>query len=373
VSLKPAGRGASKNPEKGDGCLLTWLPRLSWGVAILMVAFTGYMLFLHAPAAYSAFTGATIRPELTEAVDSPTEEVGETTSLTMPDIEQPAIAAVSRNTDPHTIIPDRPRSEASDYVVEKGDSIFGIAKTFGLKPATVLWANYDVLNANPNELSVGDKLRIPPTDGVFYKWKDGDTLQGIAGEFKANAKDILTWPGNHLDLLKPVVKPGTYVMVPGGWRPTTPWLIPTMWRANAGASRGIKAGCATGTGGAVGTSTFIWPAGNHYLSGNDYSEIHLGIDIAAGEGAPVFASDSGVVVWAAPIGGGYGNMIMIDHGNGYTTLYAHLSVFLVHCGASVNQGQRIAMAGSTGNSTGPHLHFEVRSGGAFINPWYVLP
>ena len=373
MSLKPTARGASQSPKQGDGCLLTWLPRLSWGVAILMVLFTGYMLFLHAQVAFSAFTGGRFQPTPVAEVDTPTQESAENEKLTLPEIDPPIIEAVSRSTNPHTIVPDRPRSEASEYVVQKGDSIFGIAKTFGLKPETVLWANYDTLNDNPNDLTVGAKLRIPATDGIYYLWKNGDTLEEVAEKYKANVQDILTWPGNHLDLLNPVLKANSYVMVPGGWRATQPWLVPTMWRANAGASRGLKAGCATGTGGAIGTGTFVWPADNHYLSGNDYSDIHLGIDIAAGLGAPVYASDSGVVVWAAPIGGGYGNMIMIDHGNGYTTLYGHLSAFLVHCGSSVFQGQRIGLAGSTGNSTGPHLHFEVRSGGAFINPWYVLP
>ncbi len=368
MSLKPTPRGASKGP----GFLQTWLPVLSWGVAILMVAFTGYMLFLHAAVAYSAFTGIPLQPTVDVGVIPPTEEPDELASLSLPEISPAVVGSVARSTNPHTIVPDRPRSDASEYVVEKGDSVFGIAKYFGLKPTTVLWANYDVLNDNPNELSIGDNLRIPATDGVYVKWKDGDTLQGLADKYKAKVKDILTWPGNHLDLLDPVVKSGTYVMIPGGWRPTQPWLVPTMWRANSGASRGIKSGCAT-NGGAVGTGYFVWPAGNHSLSGNDYWEGHLGIDIAAGDGAPVYASDSGVVVYAAPIGGGYGNMIMIDHGNGYTTLYAHLSAFLVSWGSSVAQGQRIASAGSTGNSTGPHLHFEVRSGGAFINPWYVLP
>ena len=92
-------------------------------------------------------------------------------------------------------------------------------------------------------------------------------------------------------------------------------------------------------GGAVGTGYFVWPAVNHFLSGNDYWSGHLGIDIAAGEGAAIYAADSGVVVYAGAIGGGYGNMIMIDHGNGYHTLYAHLSVVSVYCGQSIYQGK----------------------------------
>ncbi len=99
----------------------------------------------------------------------------------------------------------------------------------------------------------------------------------------------------------------------------------------------------------------------------------MGIDIAAGMGAAIYASDTGVVVYAGPIGGGYGNMIMIDHGNGYQTLYGHLSQINVRCGANVYGGQLIGLAGSTGNSTGPHLHFEVRYLGGFVNPWKVLP
>jgi murein DD-endopeptidase MepM/ murein hydrolase activator NlpD len=118
----------------------------------------------------------------------------------------------------------------------------------------------------------------------------------------------------------------------------------------------------------------VWPADNHFLSGNDYWSGHLGIDIAAGEGAPVYAADSGVVTMAQ--GGdnyGYGNVIQIDHGNGYSTVYAHLSVIGVGTCQSVYAGQWIGGAGNTGNSQGAHLHFEVRQGGGFINPWFVLP
>ena len=131
---------------------------------------------------------------------------------------------------------------------------------------------------------------------------------------------------------------------------------------------------ARGNCGSVGSGGFVWPADNHFLSGNDYWSGHLGIDIAAGEGAPIYAADSGVVTMAQ--GGynyGYGNVIQIDHGNGYSTIYAHLSVIGVAPCTSVGAGQWIGSSGNTGNSQGAHLHFEVRQGGGFINPWFVLP
>ena len=131
--------------------------------------------------------------------------------------------------------------------------------------------------------------------------------------------------------------------------------------------------CDTSTGGYYGSGTFIWPTATHIISGNDFASWHLGIDIGAGMGSPVYASDSGLVVYAGLSLQGYGNMIMIDHGNGYQTLYGHLSVISVSCGQGVLQGGLIGYSGSTGNSTGPHLHFEVRYMGGFINPHYVLP
>ena len=124
---------------------------------------------------------------------------------------------------------------------------------------------------------------------------------------------------------------------------------------------GLGSGGCSGdfSGGAVGTGGFIWPTANHYVSGNDYWSGHLAIDIAAGLGDPVWAADTGVVVFAGWSNGGYGNMVMIDHGNGWQSLYGHLSQVIAGCGQSVGQGQTIGLAGSTGNSTGPHLHFEI--------------
>jgi murein DD-endopeptidase MepM/ murein hydrolase activator NlpD len=125
--------------------------------------------------------------------------------------------------------------------------------------------------------------------------------------------------------------------------------------------------------GPVGSGAFVWPGDNHFLSGNDYSPSHPGIDIAAGEGSPVYAADSGVVTAMGNDDSGYGNVIQIDHGNGYSTVYAHLSVIGVSMCQGVYAGQRIGAAGNTGNSRGVHLHFEVVRDGWSINPWLVLP
>lgn len=278
-----------------------------------------------------------------------------------------------RYANPVTIIPTRARTDATTYTIESGDSVFGIANFFNLTPETILWANKDTMNDDPHMISVGNELRIPPTDGVFYEWQKGDTLEGVAGKFKVDANAILDWTPNKIDRTDPVITPGVYVMIPGGQREFQQWVVPTIPRGPAGVNSTIPGACDTSAGGAYGTGTFIWPTNNHFISGNDYWSGHLAIDIGAMTGDNVYATDSGVVVYAGGISGGYGNMVMIDHGNGYQTLYAHLSVINVRCGASVYQGSVIGLAGSTGNSTGPHLHFEVRFMGGFLNPHYVLP
>ena len=279
--------------------------------------------------------------------------------------------SISREIQLKTDIPERPRYTVDKYTVARGDSVFAIAENYNITPETLLWANYDSLQDNPHNLKPGITLNVPPTDGIYYQWKDGDTLDSVANEFNSDADEILGWPGNDIDLTNPTVDPGSWVMVPGGEREFVQWLIPTIATGSSGTSSTSGSVC---PGGAVGGGGFVWPADNHFLSGNDYWSGHLGIDIAAGEGAPIYAADSGVVTMAQ--GGdnyGYGNVIQIDHGNGYSTVYAHLSVIGVGACQSVYAGQWIGAAGSTGNAQGAHLHFEVRQGGGFINPWFVLP
>lgn len=285
------------------------------------------------------------------------------------------IDAIPRRVVVYTDIPQRPKLEVEDYRVMSGDSVFSIALSNDLTPETVLWSNYDVLKDNPHSIAVGMELKIPPTNGIYYQWQEGDTIEKIAAEFRSDPREILYWPGNRFDLTNPVVNPGSWIMIPGGQREFQQWIIPVIPRGAAGVSAGIygSGACTGGYEGIYGTGGFIWPAVNHYISGNDYWSGHLAIDIAAAPGERISAADSGVTVFVGWATGGYGNTVAIDHGNGYQTLYAHLSGVAVGCGQSVTQGQTIGYGGSTGNSTGPHLHFEIRYQGGFVNPWYVLP
>lgn len=292
--------------------------------------------------------------------------------VAMPALGQPAaFQSIEREIQIKTSIPeDKPRYEVVEYRVSHGDSVFAISEAYKITPETVLWANYDVLKDDPHSLAPGMVLKIPPTNGIYYQWKENDTLEKVADEYKTTVDDILNYPGNDIDLTDPKVESGSWVMLPGGEREFVQWLVPTVAQGASGTSPTGGNGCPAG---AVGGG-FVWPADNHFLSGNDYWSGHLGIDIAAGEGAPVYAAASGVVTMAT--GGynyGYGNVIQIDHGNGYATVYAHLSNIGVGVCSSVSAGQWIGASGNTGNSQGAHLHFEVRQGGGFINPWFVLP
>lgn len=313
-------------------------------------------------------------PEPAVVVTPPPTEESSIGAAILPEIQiSDSDDGISRKVYLQTNMPDRPQYDPIVYTVVRGDSVFGIADKFSLKPESLLASNFLVLKDDPHSLRVGQVLTIPPVDGVYYQWEEGDSLESVAGEFDVEPGAILDWIGNRLDLTDPKVKAGEWVMIPGGSRDfVIPILQPTVYRSSSGGSSTTT----TCRGGAVGSGFFQWPAANNYLSGNDFWSGHRAIDIAAGEGAPVYASDSGVVV-RADIGSynsGYGNVIMIDHGNGYLTLYAHLSSVNVSLCQSVYAGQVIGASGNTGNSFGAHLHFEIRtSDGGFLNPWQVLP
>lgn len=282
----------------------------------------------------------------------------------------------------HTSIPTRPRTDVVVYVVKKGDTIFGIAEQFGLEPQTILWGNQYTLADNPHNLQPGQELNILPVNGTYYEWQAGDGLNGVSEFFGVAPEDIINWTGNRInedeigDYSHPNIEPGTWLIVPNGTREFVTWSAPVIPRDNPEVAEVLGPGsCSNIPDGVVGVGVFIWPANNHFLSGFDYSPAanHNGIDIDGETGDAVYAADNGVVVYAGWNNWGYGNVIVINHGNGWQTLYAHLNSINVSCGQSVWQGTVIGAIGSTGNSTGSHLHFEMMYEGSKVNPWNYLP
>ena len=294
-----------------------------------------------------------------------------------------AFGGIPRLAQVHTNIPSRPRQEVVKYTVEEGDTVFGIAEKFGLIPETVLWGNYYVLLDNPHQLQAGQELNILPVNGTYHEWQQGEGLNGISSYYGVKPEDIINYPANNLDiatigdLANPNITPGTWLIVPNGRREYVSWSAPLgVTRENPAYARVLGPGaCDAVSGGAVGYGAFIWPSNKHYLSGFDYAPNanHWGIDIAGNEGEGVYATDAGVIVYAGWNNYGYGNMILIDHGGGFQSLYAHLSGLNVGCGQSVGQGDVIGGIGTTGRSSGSHLHFEIMTSSYKINPWDVLP
>jgi hypothetical protein len=287
----------------------------------------------------------------------------------------PVQAGIPRRVNLDTYIPREARTEVITYTVESGDNLFAIADSFGLKPETLLWGNFEVLQDNPHILSKDQVLNILPIDGVYYQWQNGDTLDAVAAKFGVDRWAIAEYMGNNIDLTavdeaNSGLEPGTWIIVVGGSRPIKDWGPPAITRSNPASARYYGEGhCGSVYEGAIGAGAFVWPTTDHSISGYTYNPgVHPAIDIGGAIGNAVFASDSGVVVFAGWSNFGYGYMIVIDHGNGWQTAYAHLSAVGVTCGQSVFQGGGIGAVGSTGNSSGPHLHFEMVFNGAKLNP-----
>ena len=330
--------------------------------------------------ARSFYRQAQETPNGAEQTSSPAEEAAAVNPLA--ESLAPITEGISRSAQLHTTIPSRPRAELSTYVVQDGDTVFGIAEKFGLKPETVLWGNYNTLLDDPHSLKPGQELTILPTDGVYWEWLGGIPFGEWARFYGVSAADVIEYPGNNIDpntvgdYENANIKTGTWLIIPGGKRDFVSWSAPLgVTRENPASARVLGAGaCDPISGGAVGYGSFIYPTNKHYLSGFDWSPQtnHNGLDFAGNTGEAVYASDAGVIVYSGWNDYGYGNMVMIDHGNNFQSLYAHLSALNVGCGQSVGQGEVIGAVGSTGRSSGSHLHFEIMAG-VKVNPWDYLP
>ena len=291
-----------------------------------------------------------------------------------------AAGVVARTAELHTVMPERPRIEIVKYAVQAGDTLFGIAEQFGIKPATILWGNWDALSGDPHTLRPGQELSILPVDGALHEWSEGESLERVAAFYKVSVQDILEWPGNKFDPAEDPaaiqIKPGTAIVIPGGQRETPTWRTPRIPRSNPASAKILGAGaCGQVVDGPTGTGTFVWPTASKWISGYTYDPAtHPGIDLGGSIGTSIFVSDTGVVVYSGWNDWGYGYVVVVDHGNGWQTLYAHLSAINVGCGQAVFQGQVIAAMGCTGNCTGPHVHFEMMSDAyGKVNPISFLP
>lgn len=269
-----------------------------------------------------------------------------------------APAVLSASTDESGIdtqISSKVRDSIIEYEVKEGDNIRSIAAKFGVSEETVRWQN----DITGDRIKIGQMLQILPVTGVAHKVSKGDTVHSIAKKYDSEAQAIADFPFNAFsndETLELAV--GQVIIVPEGVRSS----------AATGTPRPKQLTPDAGT--VVASGLFVWPTQGRITQ--RFSWYHPGIDVANSSLPNVVAADAGSVVYSGWDGTGYGNMVIIDHGNGYRTRYGHMSQLFVVGGQSVGRGASIGKMGSTGRSTGPHTHFEIYLNGARVNPLSLL-
>ena len=253
-----------------------------------------------------------------------------------------------------TIISRSSRKETIKYIVRQGETLSSLANDFGITTLTIKYAN----NLSSNTLRPGQELRVPPVDGLFITVKRNDTLSGIASRYKVQVDDIEKYNGLTAG---DTIHAGDELLIPGAVMPKA--TSGTASSSNVPAYNPVPY-----------SGKFIWPTQSptHFISQKP-STSHMAVDLNRLNGSGIYASAAGVVTCKTGYNGGYGNLITINHGSSWQTYYGHLSQFKVKTGDYVQQGQLIGIMGSTGRSTGPHVHFEIRHNGTLTNPLDYLP
>lgn len=262
------------------------------------------------------------------------------------------------------------REKTETYVVEEGDTLGAISDKFGLNLSTVLWANGLTFRSTINK---GLSLTIPPVDGVMYTVKKGDTLNKIAIAYGVDTEKVIAT--NKLASADDL-HVGDDLLLPGGEPPAPVVRKNTAPLASLFTDK--NSGSSTASGGSKWTpfvapkgdgdvsGTWVWPTTWHVIT-QKYGWKHTGVDLDGDYSTQSYAASDGVVIFSG-WRNGYGNTVEINHGNGVVTRYGHHSKMYVKEGDVVKAGQSIAQTGSTGRSTGTHLHFEVIVNGKFQNP-----
>lgn len=290
----------------------------------------------------------------------PGAEMGE--APTMDAIDYNDTSVVSHSFMPGAV-PAGSRDAIVEYAIQPGDTLGGIAARFSVSLQTLVWENNLTIRST---LQVGQKLRVLPVSGLSYKIKKGDTIARIAKLLQTRPENITEF--NKIDDAHLTV--GNVIIVPGGKKIITEQQ-PSSQLAAPGRARGRYLGGTPPPSLRGAGQGMVWPTTVRHIT--QYFRLrHPGLDIAGPSSTPVYASDEGTVVTSGWNRGGYGYMILIDHGNGLMTRYGHNSQLFVSAGEHVFKGQTIALVGSTGRSTGPHLHFEVVAGGVRVNPFLYV-
>jgi murein DD-endopeptidase MepM/ murein hydrolase activator NlpD len=251
------------------------------------------------------------------------------------------------------------RNKIETYVVLTGDTIGAIAEKFSISVETILWANNLTMRSY---IRPGDKLKILPATGILHKVSKGETVSTIAKKYSIKQDEVIKINKLQNDGSDIII--GEELLIPGG-KKTNPIINSSATRKYSALSN-IAAPPPSAS--APAGSGYLWPAAARKIT-QYYGWRHSGLDIAGNIGVPLYASRSGRVIKSqCGWNGGYGCYAILDHGGGVQTLYGHASRLYVSIGDYVNQGDTVALMGSTGRSTGPHLHFEVRVNGTRVNP-----
>lgn len=293
----------------------------------------------------------------------------EGTGSTAVDIPVLFDSSLSPQLDPKTFVGKIPVHDLQTYVVERGDAPANIADRFGITTATILGGNPQLSN-EASALQTGVELIILPIDGVLHDVQRGDTLESISAQYGIPVADIIAYEANNLEFPYRLYE-DTQIMVPGAIPDAGfVWNPPSLASISGNNSADIGGGNARFA--VQGTGFHQWPISARRIS-QGFWYGHQAIDVSAGIGTAVVASDRGTVTWGSWNVYCYGNLVVINHGNGYETFYAHLDSVAVYPGQVVEKGQYIGASGNTGCSSGPHLHYEIRYNTVRDNPFNYLP